>query len=47
VLRVIEELNHVTVAVRRFNQVCLRPAAHLADEAARINRHSRGSNAVP
>ena len=43
VLRIVEKLDHVAVAVGRLDQVRLRSAAHLADQAARINRHGAAS----
>jgi hypothetical protein len=38
-LRVIEELNHIVMAVSRFDQMCLSPSPHLADQAACVDRH--------
>ena len=40
VLRVILELDDVVVAVVRFQQMRLRPASHLADEAAGVYGHT-------
>jgi len=44
VLRIIEKLDHVAVAVGRLDLVRLCSAAHLADQAARINRHAAASS---
>ena len=45
VLRIVPELDDVEIAVIRFQQVGLSPAAHLADMPAGGERH--GKNAVP
>ena len=42
VLRIVQELDHVEVAVGGFKEVRLRSAAHLADQPAGINRHFVG-----
>jgi len=33
-LRIVDELHHVSVAVGRFEQVCLRSAAHFSNQTA-------------
>ena len=39
VLGIVEELDHVGMPVRGFDQMCLRAPAHLPDQAARVDGH--------
>jgi hypothetical protein len=39
VLWIIQKLDDIEVAVGGLDQVSLRSSAHLADQAARVNRH--------
>ena len=41
VLGVVEELDHIGVAVGAFQQVCLRASAHFANEANGVHWHER------